>query len=71
MTVEELIEKLQGYPPTMRVLGRGYESGWNDLYNVEALNVNYYPDNPWYEGQYQDNDLMGKFQNNIDAVCID
>jgi len=54
LIVKELIEKLQSYPPEMRVLGRGYESGYNDIDDVEMFDVHHCTDNPWYDGEYQD-----------------
>lgn len=72
MTVEELIKKLEAFPPAMRVLGRGYESGWEDIEDIEQHNVYYFPDNPWYEGKYQTGTLgLEKSTDNMDVITID
>ena len=51
MIVSELIELLQKYKPEARVLGRGYESGYNDV-EFRILGVVKNPDDAWYEGDY-------------------
>lgn len=54
MIVSELITKLQEMPKDARVLGRGYENGYNNLEEVELQDVLHLPDGPWYDGEYQD-----------------
>lgn len=53
MIVQELIDELKKYPAEARVLGTGYESGYEDIHEVEFKDVFIYPDNPSYEGTYQ------------------
>lgn len=55
MIVSELIEKLDKLPKDMLVLGRGYESGYNDLDEVTTQTL-VKCDNAWYDGNYQDLD---------------
>lgn len=54
MNVEELIDKLKIFPPATKVLARGYESGWEDIDEVEQQEIVHCPNNPWYEGTYQE-----------------
>ncbi len=53
MIVQELIDKLKDFPPQTKVLGRGYESGWSDIEDIELIDVLHIPDGPWYDGDYQ------------------
>jgi hypothetical protein len=39
MTVAELIERLQKFPPETRVVVAGYEDGFNDVKWVEGLDI--------------------------------
>lgn len=64
MIVSELIAKLKEYPQEARVLGRGYENGYNDLEDVEMQNLNHVPNGPWYDGKYQE-------PNSFDTVKYD
>jgi len=72
MIVEELINKLKEFPSNMRVLGRGYESGWEDLSEIKKSKVYHYPDNSWFEGkyQYEVNDFFGDPADKLTAVTI-
>ena len=53
MVVLELIEELKKYPMNARVLGTGYESGYEDIQEIEFTDVVVFPENPSYEGTYQ------------------
>ncbi len=50
MTVAELIQKLQKFPPDMRVLTDGYEGGYDDPQIYETAAVKEYSP---YCGNYQ------------------
>lgn len=52
MTVAQVIEALSALPGEMRVVGRGYESGYDDI-DVDLIEVTHHPDNPYYEGKFQ------------------
>lgn len=39
MTVEELIDRLQGYDKNMMVVVDGYEGGYNPVHDVEVLMI--------------------------------
>lgn len=60
MIVSELITELQKYPPEMRVVGRGYENGYDDLRDVSVEELRYVPDGPWYDGEYQERNSFDK-----------
>jgi len=70
MIVSELIEKLKSCDPNMRVLGRGYESGCDDLDIVEVIDVYHHPNNSWYEGEYQNNDFDSEGKEQLTIVYI-
>ena len=58
MTIQELIEALQAYDPTMRVMVDGYEGGYNDVQisnfytNEIALNIGSHK-GVWYYGPHE------------------
>lgn len=52
MNVQELISKLSKYSNDMIVVGRGYESGFNDVEDIEVETL-VKCDVPWYDGEYQ------------------
>jgi len=55
MNVQQLIEELQKYPPDMRVIRKGYESGFDDLSELELMEivVNYNDDgHSWWNGKH-------------------
>ncbi len=51
MNVNQLIKRLQMYPPDLRVVVRGYEGGYNDVDTFENLKLvlNYH--SAWYYGK--------------------
>ena len=53
MLVSELIEVLQQLPQDKTVLGRGYESGYNEITDIDTETL-VKCDNSWYDGDYQD-----------------
>jgi len=71
MIISELINKLQEFPIDTKVLGTGYESGYEDIKDVELQELFFCPENPRYEGTYQ-NDVYGKQKNNkkVKAVTL-
>lgn len=52
MIVSELIKELNKHPQDMIVLGRGYESGFNDIEGIRITTL-VKCDNSWYDGNYQ------------------
>ena len=54
MTIQQLIEKLQQYPPEMRVIISGYENGYNDISMFEKKEIAIDVLTEWYYGQHID-----------------
>ena len=73
MTVAELIEKLQQFDPSLRVIIPGYQGGYNDLDGpvLKKIALNFYDE--WYYGKHEQvteyRDCDGCTQE--DAVLID
>jgi hypothetical protein len=56
MKVFELVTKLQEMPQDLRIVQNGYESGWEDIYEV-SINKLVKVDGPDWEGTYQQSDI--------------
>jgi hypothetical protein len=54
MTVSELIQELQTYPPDARVVVLGYESGYDDITKVKEIAILPEENPSWYKGRYDD-----------------
>jgi hypothetical protein len=54
MTVKELIEALQNYPPDTRVIVMGYESGYDDITLVKQIAILPEEKPAWYIGRFDD-----------------
>ena len=56
MTVEELIQLLETYPPDLRVVVNGYEEGYDDLSpeQVSVVNIQLYMGVRSWQGQHGD-----------------
>jgi len=52
-TVSELIEILQQYPADMPVVVSGYENGYDNFYQPDVIKVKQFPENRYYDGQFQ------------------
>ncbi|MGH8498238.1 MAG: hypothetical protein ACRERV_05445 [Methylococcales bacterium] len=57
-----MIEFLKDMPPDLPVLTSGYESGFENFYRPEIVNIKHEPENPYFEGEFQVAD-----ENNTDA----
>ncbi|MDP2115617.1 MAG: hypothetical protein Q8K69_16340 [Bacteroidota bacterium] len=53
MTVTELIVRLTQAPPNAKVIVRGYENGYNDVFELRSLFVRQNPEAKWYDGEYE------------------
>ena len=53
MTVQELIEQLQNFPKDMPVVVDGYESGCNDVSELEEVGVDLNCNKEWYYGAHE------------------
>ena len=67
-TVGQLIEILQTLPQDLPVLTSGYESGYENFYLPEIVNLKHEPENPYYEGEFQVADEKDK--NTFQAVIL-
>jgi hypothetical protein len=56
MTVKELIEQLSQFEPDTPVVVKGYEAGFNDVYEVELLSIQLNTNTIWYYGAHGTND---------------
>ena len=66
MNVDQLIKRLQMYPPDLRVVVRGYEGGYNDVDIFEKLKIvlNYHEE--WYYGKHEDAESL--YGNNAELL---
>ncbi len=56
MTAQELIEALSQFDPETPVVVRGYESGYNDVFDVTPLSLQLNVNTKWYYGAHSTND---------------
>jgi len=68
MTIKELIETLRQFPGDMMVLTDGYETGYEEIYYPQIIEVRHEPENPYYDGEYQIAEK--KDANPIKAIAI-
>jgi hypothetical protein len=54
MNGRQLIEQLQKYPPDIRVICKGYESGFDDISKVERQGIIVNHNDCWWKGKYAD-----------------
>ena len=66
ITVKELIEKLQEFPPETRVIVSGYEGGVDDITGVELTFIDLNVNTAWYYGKHETSDD----KNDVPAVYI-
>lgn len=52
-SVGELLAILQNLPQDLPVLISGYESGFENFYPPEIKTLKYFPENKYYEGEFQ------------------
>ncbi len=54
MNVQQLIEELQKYPPDLRVIRKGYESGFDDVSIAKPMEiiVDYNGAHSWWNGKH-------------------
>ena len=72
MNVDQLIKRLQMYPPDLRVVVRGYEGGYNDVDTFENLKLvlNYH--SAWYYGKHEDvESLYGNNAEQLKTTAVD
>lgn len=65
MTTQELIEKLQQFPPDTRVVIPGYEGGLNDVGDLEEIEIYLNYNTSSYYGPHEEvNDYTTEFNYN-------
>lgn len=52
-TVSELIEILRSFPPEIPILTSGYENGFENIQQPILQSLEYIPDIPDYDGEFQ------------------
>jgi hypothetical protein len=63
ITIKELIEKLQQFPPETRVVVAGYEDGFNDIAWVDGLDIALNVHTEDYYGAHENpEDAKGAFE---------
>ncbi len=72
MNVDQLIKRLQMYPPDLRVVVRGYEGGYNDVDTFENLKIVLDYHSAWYYGKHEDVDsLYGNNAAQLKTTAVD
>jgi hypothetical protein len=72
MNVNQLIKRLQMYPPDLRVVVRGYEGGYNDVDTFENIKIvlNYHEEK--YYGKHEDAEsLYGNNAEQLKTTAVD
>jgi hypothetical protein len=54
MNAKDLILKLQQLDPDTKVVVRGYEDGYNDIFSLKPVKIKIAKNAQWYYGEYQD-----------------
>lgn len=67
-TVNQLVEILQSLPQDLPVLTSGYESGFENFYRPEIVELKHVPENPYFEGEFQEPNE--KDENRFKAVIL-
>jgi hypothetical protein len=52
-TIGQLVDMLQSLPPDLPVLASGYDSGYENFYQPEIVNLKHEPENRQYDGEFQ------------------
>lgn len=67
ISVEGLINLLKNYPPEMKVIVDGYESGYTEVKEIKQVRVFTQDPVEYYAGEYDDYEGSGQF---FDALLI-
>jgi len=54
MTIKELIQQLEVYPPETKVVVRGYENGYNNAEKLVSRKLLLNNEAEWWDGRYVD-----------------
>ena len=72
MNVDQLIKRLQMYPPDLRVVVRGYEAGYNDVDTFENLKIVLDYHSELYYGKHEDvESLYGNNAEKLKTTAVD
>ena len=72
MNVNQLIKRLQMYPPDLRVVVSGYEGGYNDVDTFENLKIVLDYHEAWYYGKHEDvESLYGNNAEKLKTTAVD
>lgn len=69
MNVDQLIKRLQMYPPDLRVVVRGYEGGYNDVDTFENIKIVLDYHSEWYYGKHEDASTI--YNEEVKANAVD
>jgi hypothetical protein len=64
----KLINLLQKYPEDMPVVASAYGAGYDNLYSLFVKKVSHHPDNPYYQGLFQEDDDA---ENTFEAIILE
>ncbi len=67
-TVGELSRILERLPSDLPVLVSGYENGYEHFYSPYIIIVEHHPENPYYDGEYQNAEL--ETSNTMEALIL-
>lgn len=56
MTIQELCDRLSQFPPDTPVVVKGYEGGFNDVIQIEPLEIQLNVNTIWFYGAHGTND---------------
>ncbi len=70
ISVKKLIEMLKQLPKDTPVLVNGYESGFDKFYKPNMQKLKYMPENPYWDGEYQQPDADDEAVDLIEAVVL-
>jgi len=54
LTTLQLIQLLQSFPPSTKVVVRGYENGYNDILKLIEIKIKPNAESAWYNGEYEE-----------------
>lgn len=54
MTAQELIQQLKTLTPETKIVVRGYEDGYNDIFKLRPVKIKSREAQEWYYGRYED-----------------
>ena len=72
MNVDQLIKRLQMFPPDLRVVVSGYEGGYDDVDHLEQIKIALNVNDEWYYGKHEDvESLYGNNAEQLKTTAVD